>query len=111
MTGPAFAFIYTLLRPGAIKALSQIWNGSIDCDAAWTVWCAFLAGSYWGALSVAFFLLLDSRDQPKAASLDGSRVPLQPTHAVVAFSNHEFASSLHGQSPNPDTVAFAVVTR
>jgi hypothetical protein len=61
VTGLAFAFIFTLLHPGAIKALSQVWNGSIDCDAAWTIWCAFLVGSYCGALSVALCLLLDSR--------------------------------------------------
>jgi hypothetical protein len=61
MTGLALAFISTLLRPGAIKTLSQMWHGSIDCEAAWAIWCAFLVGSYWGALSVVLCMLLHSR--------------------------------------------------
>jgi hypothetical protein len=95
MTGLICALIFTLLRPGAMKGLSQMWHSSIGYDTAWTIWCAFLAGSYWGALSVAFCLLLDSRNHRKAARVDKSHVQLQPTPAS--------ASSTYDRDPNSDT--------
>lgn len=99
MAGLGFALIFTLLRPGGIKALSQIWRGSFSCEAVWTISCAFIAGSFWGALSVLLCLLLGSRARFKVPRLDSSMSePSTSFTREIAFSDHDHA-------PHPDLVA------
>lgn len=85
MTGVFLALILTVLRPGAIAALSKLWHGSIDCDLAWTIWCAFLLGSYWGAFSVALCLLLDLGAHRDATDSDTSGNSTRQAKAEEVF--------------------------
>jgi len=99
MAGLAFALIFTLLRPGAIKALSQIWRGSVGCEAVWTISCAFIAGFFWGALSVLLCLLLATRAHRKVHRLDSSMSkPSASFTRELAFYDHDHA-------PHRDLVA------